>query len=67
MRRWVVVLCVLAVPACGVSAQDEPQIIEESTQPSSTATPSFKTATEPPSGGTTTTTTVPPSSSTPPG
>jgi hypothetical protein len=55
-----VVACVLAVSACGVSAQDEPQIIEESTQPSSTATPSFETETAPPSNSSdTTTTTVP--------
>jgi hypothetical protein len=67
MRRWAVVVSVLAVTACGVSAQDEPQIIEESTQPPSTATPSVETDTEPPSGSTTTTTTIPSSSSTPRG
>lgn len=41
-----VVACVLVVSACGVSSQDEPQLIEESTQP--TATPSFETETSPP-------------------
>lgn len=61
-----VVACVLAVSACGVSAQDEPQIIEESTQPPSTATPSFETETELPSNSpVTTTTTVPAPSGTP--
>jgi hypothetical protein len=62
----VVVLCVLAVSACGVSAQDEPQIIEESSQPPSTATPSFETETGPSSGSPapTTTTAIPAPSST---
>ncbi|MGB3439509.1 MAG: hypothetical protein WBA97_12240 [Actinophytocola sp.] len=67
MRRWAVVVCVLAASACGVSAQDEPQIIKESTQPPSTATPSFETETEPPFGSPATTTTIPASSSTPAG
>jgi hypothetical protein len=48
MRRFVIAACVLAVSACGVSAQDEAQIIEESTQPPPTATPSFETETSPP-------------------
>lgn len=42
--------CLLAVSACGVSSQDEPQIIEESTRPPATATPSFETEASPPSG-----------------
>jgi hypothetical protein len=63
MKRWAVVVCVLVVSACGVSAQDEPQIIEESTQPPSTATPSVETETGPPSGSPATTTS-PSSSST---
>ena len=46
MKRLLVAACVLLVSACGVSAQDEPQLIEESTQP--TATPSFMTETSPP-------------------
>jgi len=48
MRRFAIAACVLAVSACGVSAQDEAQIIEESTQPPPTATPSFETETSPP-------------------
>lgn len=66
MKWLAVAVCLLAVSACGVSAQDEPQIIEESTQPPPTATPSFETETKPPSASTsTTTTTVPVSSSEP--
>jgi hypothetical protein len=45
VKRFVIVACVLAVSACGVSAQDEAQIIEESTQPPAPATPSFETET----------------------
>ncbi|MFC4857744.1 hypothetical protein [Actinophytocola glycyrrhizae] len=49
MRRClaVVVACVLAVPACGVGSEDEPQIIEESTQQPLPATPSFDTEPSP--------------------
>lgn len=64
-----VIACVLALSACGVSSQDEPQLIEESTQP--TATPSFETETSPPPSSplesTTSTTPVPSSSATTPG
>lgn len=45
MSRMAIVACVLALSACGVSSQDEPQLIEESTPP--TATPSFATETSP--------------------
>jgi hypothetical protein len=63
------VACMLSLTACGVSSQDEPQLIKESTQPIPTATPSFDTETSPPPGDrsettssttTTTTPTVPP-------
>jgi hypothetical protein len=45
VKRLVVAACVLALSACGVSSQDEPQLIEESTPP--TATPSFDNETSP--------------------
>ena len=49
MRSLLVAIgCVLALSACGVSSQDEPQLIEESTRPAPTATPSFDTETSPP-------------------
>lgn len=50
MRRFAVAACVLVLSACGVSSQDEPQLIEESTQPAPTATPSFDTQTSSPPG-----------------
>ena len=44
--RWtlaLVVSCVVAVPGCGVGSEDEPQLIEESTQEPPPAAPSFDT------------------------
>lgn len=64
MRWLAVVACALAVSACGVSAQDEPQIIEESTQSPSTATPSFETERKPLPGNPSASTTTVPGSST---
>lgn len=42
----VAVAVALVLSSCGVSSQEEPQLIEESTQP--TATPSFESETNPP-------------------
>lgn len=59
MRRLLaaVLACVLSVPACGVGSEDEPQIIEESTQTPPPATPSFDTEPSPPSSSSDTPTT----------
>jgi hypothetical protein len=46
VRRLVIAACALVLSGCGVSSQDEPQLIEESTQPA--ATPSFDASTSPP-------------------
>jgi hypothetical protein len=43
-------VCVLAVPGCGVGSEDEPQLIEESTQEPPPATPSFDTEQNPSPG-----------------
>ena len=68
-RLVAAVACVLVLSACGVSSQDEPRLIEESTQP--TATPSFATETSPPPATRPepmTSTSIPPSgTTTPPG
>jgi hypothetical protein len=55
MRRLAIVVCALLVSACGVRSQDEPQLIDKSTQPPPAATPSFATETTspPPSSSTT--------------
>lgn len=41
---------VLALPGCGVSPENEPQLIEESTEQPPPATPSFDTEQSPVSG-----------------
>lgn len=46
----VVAVCVLAVSGCGVGSEDEPQLIEESTQEPPPATPSFDTEQSPVTG-----------------
>jgi hypothetical protein len=48
VRRLVIALCVLVLPACGVGSQEEPQLIEESTRSAPPGTPSFETRTSPP-------------------
>ncbi len=49
MRLLVLVACAaLLSSACGVSSQDRPVPLEESTQPAPTAIPSFDTKTSPP-------------------
>jgi len=60
----VVATVVLLVSACGVTSQDEPQPIEESTQERPTATPSFDTETSPPPGTSPSTSSPPPSPTT---
>lgn len=45
----------LCASACGVGSEDEPQLIEESTQPPPSATPSFDTEKSPTVRPTTTT------------
>lgn len=60
MRRLLgaaVVVVFVPVSACGVSAEDAPTLIEESTQERPVATPSFDTKTSPPP---TTSTSAPP-------
>jgi hypothetical protein len=57
--RALVLACVLVVSACGLSSEDEPQIIEESTQQPPPATPSFDTEPSPAGSSRTPPTTTP--------
>ena len=50
MRAFALACVLVVLSACGVSSEDEPQIIEERTQQPPPATPSFDTEQSPASG-----------------
>ena len=60
----VAAVAVLLGSGCGVTSQDEPQVIEESRQPSPAATPSFGTGLRPATSGSKPTTSSSPTPST---